>query len=741
MTTTTSSSEKNSFFPGALFRRLLRRNLPTGLYFCAAVFFFLTLPYLTEIFSNVPEMVQGEQLGRSPSLMDGAEIYTGFSIVTFYLLMMAAPVVITLSQMSWLHSRRAVDLYHSLPVGRPGLILAHAGAAHLTVALPVALNFLVMAAAGTVRLGMTVSPKDTFNLPVGEILLEYLGWMTVELAIIAVILLVATQVGSVFENFAFSVELLCAPALIILLTNYICGERLPGYWAGYLNYQTLAYSTPVSLMAGRYVAQSDGTGSGVGAILLWLVLGLLILGAAVILYLRRPSELAETSGAREPLNSLGRLAAVYLGGLALGEFLIFITGADYLVLWTLVGAVLVAVLAQAVLNRGFRDMPRALPSMAIQVILTVLAPVIITTGGLGYAGRVPTVDQAGSVTISYRGFYGELAQRLDLSSCWTYTDSEGELQYRYSGESTVTLTSPEAVQAVLDIHRSFAQSGIAGSGGNRLSLVYGNGMRRSYNFRNRDAGLFLTLEENREFLEKTNPIYTLGEEEVLSIRLSDATGLFSSEPLTGDQAVRLLEAARADAEDFDFGDLVDGSARVALYLMVDTAGPRQGESLAAALEQGYWFDFCLPVFASDENTLALVKELGLEELLEDHTGLVVGLQAENAPVSSTWYGKAALVWPTDTPPIHPEDSSDTAKWVQENLEGGWLISDPAELETLLNQGLGMGYYVEQSQDVDQEEQGFILTIYGEDRQGASFWIPKEAATASIREEYSYIWEE
>ena len=49
--------------------------------------------------------------------------------------------------------------------------------------------------------------------------------------------------------------------------------------------------------------------------------------------------------------------------------------------------------------------------------------------------------------------------------------------------------------------------------------------------------------------------------------------------------------------------------------------------------------------------------------------------------------------------------------------------------------------MEQAQDVDQEEQGFILTIYGEDRQGASFWIPKEAATASIREEYSYIWEE
>jgi hypothetical protein len=740
MTTTTSSSEKNGFFPGALFRRLLRRNLPTGLYFCAAVFFFLTLPYLTEIFSNVPVLVQGEQVGRSPSLMDGAEIYTGFSIVTFYLLMMAAPVVITLSQMSWLHSRRAVDLYHSLPVGRPGLLLAHAGAAHLTVALPVALNFLVMAAAGAARLGMIASPKDTFTLPVREILLEYLGWMTVELAIIAVILLVATQVGSVFENFAFSAELLCAPALIILLTNYICGEKLSGYWAGYLDYQTLAYSTPVSLMAGRYVAQSNGTGSGAGAILLWLVLGLLILGAAVVLYMRRPSELAETSGAREPLNSLGRLAAVYLGGLALGEFFIFITGADHLVLWTLAGAVLVAVLAQAVLNRGFRDMPRALPSMAAQVLLTVLAPVIITTGGLGYASRVPTVEQAESATISYRGFYGELAQHLDLSSGWTYTDSEGELRYRYSGESTVTLTSPEAVQAVLDIHRSFVQTGTVGSGGNRLSLAYGNGMRRSYNFRNRDPALFLALEENREFLEKTNPLYTLGAEEVLSVRLSDATGLVASEPITGDQAARILEAARADADAFDFGTLMDGSARVALYLTVDTAGPGYGEGLEEVLEEGYWFDFCLPVFASDRNTLAMVKELGLGDLLEDHTGLVVGLQAESAPTSAGWYGGAALAWPTNTPPIHPEGSSDTARWVQENLDGGWLIGDPGELETLLNQGLGRGYYVEQSKDVDQEEQGFILTIYGVNRQGASFWIPKEAATASIREEYSYLWE-
>ena len=734
MTTATSSPDKRPM--RALLRRLLRRNLPSMVYLGAAIFFFLTLPYLIEAFRDIPHLDDGVLRGfTGSSFATQARIYTDFSLITFYLLMMAAPVVLTLTQVSWLHSRRAVDLYHSLPVGRPALLLSHAGAAFFTIALPAALNYLVILGAGAARLGMKSIPEDEFTLPVGEILLDYLGWMTVELAIIAVILLVATQVGSVFENFAFSAELLCVPALIILLTNSICGRELLGYSPDFLNLRALAYSTPVSLMAGRYV-YPEGSGWGIA---LWLALGALILGAAVLLYLRRPSELAETSGAREPLNTLGRMAAVYLGGLALGRFFIYVTGIEGLVLWTLAGAALVAVLIQVVLNRGFRDLPKALPAMALQAGSAVLAAVVITTGALGYAGRVPAPERARGVTINYRGFYGQLASRIDAASGWTSRSGEEE-RYWYEDYDTVTLTSPEAVQAVLDIHRHFAQTGHTGTSSRRITLVYGSGMKRSYSYNDRDPALFLALEKTQEFQEKTNPLYTLPPEEVVSVRLTDATGLAVSEPLTGAQAESLLAAALADAGPGQIAAMEAGTARVAAYLMVDTAALESGLRLEG--EEDCWRDFTLPVFASDQATLAQAEALGLGDLLEPQTQLVAGLQAnvDRTGEGFYWVGAAALLWPTDVPG-EPEPSLDTIQWVQEELAAGWTIRDPQEVEALLEQGLGVGYYWEKEADPDQENQGFVVTILGRERLGASFWIPREAATASIREEYSYLWEE
>ena len=147
MTTATSSPDKRPM--RALLRRLLRRNLPSMVYLGAAIFFFLTLPYLIEAFRDIPHLDDGVLRGfTGSSFATQARIYTDFSLITFYLLMMAAPVVLTLTQVSWLHSRRAVDLYHSLPVGRPALLLSHAGAAFFTIALPAALNYLVILGRG-----------------------------------------------------------------------------------------------------------------------------------------------------------------------------------------------------------------------------------------------------------------------------------------------------------------------------------------------------------------------------------------------------------------------------------------------------------------------------------------------------------------------------------------------------------------------------------------------------------------
>ena len=140
--------------------------------------------------------------------------------------------------------------------------------------------------------------------------------------------------------------------------------------------------------------------------------------------------------------------------------------------------------------------------------------------------------------------------------------------------------------------------------------------------------------------------------------------------------------------------------------------------------------------------MAQAEALGLEELLEPQTQLVAGLQAsvDRTGEGFYWVGAAALLWATDVPGAS-EPSPETVQWIQEELDAGRTIRDPQEMEALLEQGLGVGYYWEKEVAPAQRNQGFVITILGQERVGASFWIPKEAATPSIREEYSYLWEE
>ena len=119
MTTTTSSPDRRFW---TLLRGLLRRNLGAMIYFFLVTCFFFPVQYYLEIF--------GTRWNLDPvywsvrNLYGPAQIYTAFSMVVMVIILLAAPVVIATSQMHYLHTRRSVDLYHSLPVTRRQLMLA-----------------------------------------------------------------------------------------------------------------------------------------------------------------------------------------------------------------------------------------------------------------------------------------------------------------------------------------------------------------------------------------------------------------------------------------------------------------------------------------------------------------------------------------------------------------------------------------------------------------------------------------
>lgn len=219
MITATSSPDRF----GSLLRGLLKKNISNMVYLALIGFIGIPLPYLLAMFRRWEE--KGQWVYENISTADRGGLYVGIAVGTVCLLWLAGSFILALSGVGYMHNRRAVDLYHSLPVTRGQLLLGHVLANFLTVALPMTANTLLTAALAGIRHGMTPD-RAAFHL--GGVALDLLGWYVTAFAIIVMVYLAATQVGSTFDTFLFSGVFLAA--LVAALRLDMLAEKAMDYY-------------------------------------------------------------------------------------------------------------------------------------------------------------------------------------------------------------------------------------------------------------------------------------------------------------------------------------------------------------------------------------------------------------------------------------------------------------------------------------------------------------------------------
>lgn len=794
MTTATSFRNKRGWEGAPLLWRLVWRNRAwMGLIF-VLTFAALPLQYMLAIFTEQMAFFDNVVYGADPPSMPywapnytQARIYTKLSMIQFGVVVTAAAILLGLWQTRWLRSKREGEFWYSLPVRRENLLLAHAGAAWLTIALPLGLDYLAVLLAGAARMARAAGQEgDYFVFPVGEILLDLFGWLVVSLAVIAIIFLVSAMTGGFFKTLTISGVLMGALPLAAILLDLAVQQFIVGWFGPYV-VDDILYLSPVFLMPKRYGSYNTfwGTYPALGnwMLLFWLGIGLLCLWLACRAFRDRPVELAGTGAVREPLGFTVTFLATLAGGLGLG---LFLWGSIYspppFLLLTALCSLGAAVLSRVVVKwdlqalREFRKAPdlralrglwKGLPILALCMVLPVAAAYIVTHGGLGYEDYIPPVEAVQEVRVRYRGRYGTLAKRLDHLDESVHPAETGEwntldgteppadlrvTSYSYDDYQHVYLTTPEGIGAAENLHRSLleqqkrAGEGRKSNAGNidfryngEVSRVYGQRTKRGNLYENpRDLTALLALEESPEFRRQTDPRFTLTAREVRAIRVSDDVGLTTSNPVTDRGAIeRLVAAMRADAEAFDYGSLREGTARAVAYLTVETIAPtpwyripgnQRGETTRQVTED-LWRDFCLPVYREDENTLEALRTGGLGEYTGRFLseGKITGLQVN-------WWGDASWNEEAYWTGLGPRDLwPGREDWAQMTDPGGsaacLTITDPARIEELL--GLCRGA------DCHVSEPGFTVTVLGEDRIGSSFWLAaQEEAPEFIRAWYA-----
>lgn len=558
MITATSSPDRF----GSLLRGLLKKNIPNMVYLALIGFIGIPLPYLLAMFRRWEE--KGQWVYENISTADRGGLYVGIAVGTVCLLWLAGSFILALSGVGYMHNRRAVDLYHSLPVTRGQLLLGHVLANFLTVALPMTANTLLTAALAGIRHGMTPD-RAAFHL--GAIALDLLGWYVTAFAIIVMVYLAATQVGSTFDTFLFSGVFLAALPVLCLTHTVMCQSYLAG-WNYDMKWQIFCVLTPVLTMIGSYTTYGEWL---YAAMAIWLAAGVLLL-------------------------------------------------------WIAIFALAVYFFVELILGRGFKGMKRGSIMMgAAMAAVTVLYAGILFTGGLGFEKRVPAAERLASVTLDYRGRYNNVylneAERLH-----SYEGENHAIYYSYDSIGEVTLRGPEALKAATALHRLLTESDQNGVSGEnhmgRIELEYtfndGRVMKRVYHAYGGDALLaaYAALEDTPEFQSRTNPLYYWVAEEspYREIDLCDATG-FHKTALTGTDydTAALVAALRLDMLAEKAMDYYDQERRTVCYLYLESELDEKYSHQPA--EKDFYSSFTVPVGESYTHTLELLQEWGLEGYL------------------------------------------------------------------------------------------------------------------------------
>ncbi len=398
------------------------------------------------------------------------------SIIVWMVIPIAAVFAFLLahSSFSYLHSRRATDLYAALPIRRMPMLMGGILANLLQLFLPLAAAMALVEAIGR-GYGDLVYPFSGFM--VWESFgLVVLGLTASYLLFLFVIAISGTLLDAVFSFAVLSVSW----PLLWLFTDIICEAALPGYVTDlntllcfalvpvigtmlpFFDFDT-SYCFPNGFTADAAPAVDTSVlpyTPGLCWLAWWLFFVVVLLVALVVVFRVRKSECAESTHTFPLPRGFFRMICSAVGGLALAYLCSAILPSNEVFLVAgLLGTFLAHLFSQAIWGRGLRGFVKTLPAYLLLVVIMGTAGWMVVNDVPGYVTYLPDADEVASVEISGDALSsGQNSLAYYLSDCDNYisavvNDGESE-SYCYISP---TLRSAESIAAAQAVHSAILE--------------------------------------------------------------------------------------------------------------------------------------------------------------------------------------------------------------------------------------------------------------------------------------------
>ena len=597
MTTTTSSSRnpiKGERLFDRTFARLLaatlRQNgLTMGIYGVC-----LILVTVCPAFLEAKNYVEGSYLD-APELLVSSWFYGASALIV--------PVLLAAMLFHYLHNRLSVDFYHAMPLSRKKLFFSRYFVGIVFLLVPLLVSRLLCT---VVHLAFY-----TGRLTAGQIVssgvIDLLVWAALHMIVFTFSCMVAVTTSNAVESIVYSGAVngaLAAIYFIFVSYSYnLYGISELSDWGLYLS--------PYGLI-GRCMLPNNSwnySTSNLVMVLVWLLIALAAIPLTLRLYNRFQSEWAQQWGRQSAFSQLMKVLAGFLVSFVLCMTLFSMLFDNILpnsIAAALVGGPIGFLIVEGITGKGFQNLRRSGKYILATVALCLSCTLFLATGGFGMVSRVPSADRVEEVELH---LYGQNVYFERLNS------NVG------TNEVVATLSSPEAIDLVLQLHQAAVEEGedYQGLRGNHMKIEYtlspfDSSMSRDYSFAVSDLDTLRQLLCLPELAEQIYPPFTYQANYLETVTCYDKLGL-NSVDIPAEDFERLLEAIRTDllaVTPENYGneqlDPVVGYLDWNLKNMVyrDEGAFIIGDGIQA---EGFG-NSSMVLRASYQNTLSIIEELG-----------------------------------------------------------------------------------------------------------------------------------
>ena len=597
MTTTTSSSRNpikgerlfDHTFARLLAATLRQNGLTMGIYGVC-----LILVTVCPAFLEAKNYVEGSYLD-APELLVSSWFYGASALIV--------PVLLAAMLFHYLHNRLSVDFYHAMPLSRKKLFFSRYFVGIVFLLVPLLVSRLLCT---VVHLAFY-----TGRLTAGQIVssgvIDLLVWAALHVIVFTFSCMVAVTTSNAVESIVYSGAVNGALAAIYFIFvsysyNLYGISELPD-WGLYLS--------PYGLI-GRCMLPNNSWNYSTGnlvMVLVWLLIALAAIPLTLRLYNRFQSEWAQQWGRQSAFSQLMKVLAGFLVSFVLCMTLFSMLFDNILpnsIAAALVGGPIGFLIVEGITGKGFQNLRRSGKYILATVALCLSCTLFLATGGFGMVSRVPSADRVEEVELH---LYGQNVYFERLNS------NVG------TNEVVATLSSPEAIDLVLQLHQAAVEEGedYQGLRGNHMKIEYtlspfDSSMSRDYSFAVSDLDTLRQLLCLPEVVEQIYPPFTYQVNYLETVTCYDKLGL-NSVDIPAEDFERLLEAIRTDllaVTPENYGneqlDPVVGYLDWNLKNMVyrDEGAFIIGDGIQA---EGFG-NSSMVLRASYQNTLSIIEELG-----------------------------------------------------------------------------------------------------------------------------------